>query len=74
MIKNDSVNHEQRLLIINADGSSRLLNGDADERPLNSGNEDMLPSYLSMGWKVLNATPFHDCSDVLILIQRELRN
>lgn len=75
MLKKDQENVEQRLIIVDADGSSKLLQGDSDIRPINKDNqEDILPSYISLGWKVLNATPFHESSKILVLIQRELRH
>lgn len=74
MIKNEKT-IEQKMIIVHADGSSTLLKGDADRRPLNKGNnEDILPAYISLGWKVMNATPFHESSNILVLIQRELRS
>ena len=73
MIKNEK-NIEQKLLIVRDDGSSFLLRGDADNRPLNKGSDDeLLPSYISLGWKVINATAFNESGSILVLIQREIR-
>ena len=74
MMKPDKTNLEQRLLIVGSDGSSRLLKGDTDNRPMSKGSEDMLPSYLSLGWRVINTTSFNTTGEILILIQRELRH
>lgn len=74
MIKNEKT-IEQKMIIVHTDGSSTLLQGDADRRPLNRGdNEDVLPSYISLGWKVMNATAFNESSNILVLIQREMRS
>jgi hypothetical protein len=74
MIKNEKT-IEQKMIIVHSDGSSTLLKGDADNRPLNrGGNEDVLPSYISLGWKAVNATPFNESASILVTIQRELRS
>ena len=74
MLENEKI-LEQKMIIVNSDGSSRLLSGDVDSRLLKRDtNEDILPSYISLGWKVVNTTAFNKCSDILVIIQRESRH
>ncbi|MBF0243798.1 MAG: hypothetical protein HQL31_00810 [Planctomycetes bacterium] len=67
----DSGQTQQALVLVRADGSSEHLIGDAGSKRGTAPVKDVLPSYLTMGWHIVNMVPFSGESAVLILLQRE---
>jgi hypothetical protein len=70
MIKQLEKNIEQKLMIVEADGHSKPLIGDVQEKRYGDASGDLLPGHLAMGWKVVNMTTFGE-GQVLVLIEKE---
>ena len=64
---------EQKLVIVKSDGHSMSLVGELEENRSGITKDDFVPSYLNMGWKVVQMMPFNNTSSVLVLLQKEVR-
>jgi len=60
---------EQKLMIVEDNGHSRPLVGDLEENRFGKAPEDLMPSHLSIGWRVVNMTSMGTGS-VLVLLER----
>lgn len=61
---------EQKLMIVEENGHSRPLTGDLEENRFGVAPEDLMPSHLNIGWKVVNMTPMGSGASVLVLLER----
>lgn len=62
---------EQKLVIVDSSGHSRPLVGELEENRFGKSTEDLLPSYLNMGWQVVSMESFKDTGSILVLLHRE---
>jgi|SaaInlStandDraft_1057018.scaffolds.fasta_scaffold14453_3 hypothetical protein len=67
MQKNDV---EQKLMIVDESGHSRPLAGDLEENRFGKAPEDLMPSHLNIGWKVVSMSPMGSGTSVLVLLER----
>lgn len=63
---------EHKLVIVDDKGCSRLLEGEPEAKRSPHPIENILPSYLGMGWRVANMTSFSGSGAVLVLLHREV--
>jgi hypothetical protein len=63
---------EQKLMIVEENGHSRPLSGDLEENRFGKAPEDLMPSHLSIGWRVINMTSMGSGTSVLVLLEREM--
>jgi len=62
---------EQKLIIVKDDGHSFLLVGELETKRPGQPSEDILPSYLNMGWAIVNMTPFSSSGAMMVLLQKQ---
>ena len=62
---------DQKLMIVDDSGHTQPLSGDVQEARLGVASEDLLPSHLSIGWRVKQMSPF-GTGKVLVLIEKEV--
>jgi len=60
---------EHKLMIVEDSGHSRPLVGDLEENRFGKAPEDLMPSHLSIGWRVVNMTSMGTGS-VLVFLER----
>lgn len=71
MLPKEEIQIEQKILILHADGHSESVLGDAELKKSVAPQQDCLPSYLSIGWRVIQMTAFPTTDAIAVLIQRE---
>lgn len=72
MKKESSPKLDHKLIIVDEQGHSWLLVGDLEGSRFGKSTEDVLPSYLSVGWRVVKMTAFNDSKRMAVLIEKEV--